>query len=95
MSLASRAKFLSETDMQKIHEASLYLLENKGVIFKAPEAVELFKQHGARVDGELVYIPKSLVEECLKQVPSEFLVEAINPERSITIGGESLIIHPD
>ena len=94
MSLATRAKFLSEADMQKIHEASLYLLENKGVIFKAPEAVELFKQHGARVDGELVYIPTSLVEECLKQVPSEFRVEAINPERSITIGGDNLIIHP-
>lgn len=86
-------KFLSDRDLQRIHEASLYLLENKGVVFKSADAIELLKSHGARVDGEKVYMPRKLVEKCLQQVPSAFRVEAINAKNSVKIGGD-FIVHP-
>jgi trimethylamine--corrinoid protein Co-methyltransferase len=69
MNLFQRPKFISDQDMQRIHEASLYLLENKGIVFKSPEALALLKEHGARVDGEIAYLPKALVEDCLAKVP--------------------------
>ena len=93
MNLFQKPKFLSDKDMQRIHEASLYLLEHKGVVFKSPEALALLREHGARVDGEIAYIPKEFVEKCLARAPQSFQVDAINPERSVTVGGD-FIIHP-
>lgn len=49
---------------------------------------------GGHVEGEIVFLPSSLVEECLKNVPSTFVVEAVDPKKAVTIGGDSLIIHP-
>ncbi len=94
MKLYQKPQFLSETEMQKVHEASVYLLKTKGVIFKSPKAVAILKGKGATVDGEKVFFPESLIEECLRLAPSSFRVEAINPGRSVVIGGKDLIIHP-
>lgn len=94
MQLFQKPKFLSDSEMQRIHEASLYLLKTKGVIFKSPRAVEILKKKGAAVEGEKVFLPERLVEECLSLVPSSFRVEAINPSRAVVIGGNDLVIHP-
>ena len=83
MKLYQKPQFLSETEMQKVHEASVYLLKTKGVIFKSPKAVAILKGKGATVDGEKVFFPESLIEECLRLAPSSFRVEAINPGRSV------------
>lgn len=85
--------FFSNEQMQRIHEASIEILKNKGVVFKSETAREALKEKGAAVDGDIVYIPEQLVNQCLKQTPSTFKVDAINPERSVQIGG-SLVIHP-
>lgn len=42
MKLFQKPKFLSDSDMQRIHEASIYLLEHKGVVFRSPETRERF-----------------------------------------------------
>ena len=55
-----------------IHEYSLKILKEVGAVFHCPEAIEIFKKHGARTDGETVYIPRSMVEEALKTVPASF-----------------------
>ncbi len=94
MQLFSKPKFLSDSDMQKIHEATIYLLENKGVVFHSPEAIEIFKKAGAKIDGDIVYISRELVEACLKTVPLSFKMEAVNPSKAVTIGTGHLIIHP-
>jgi trimethylamine--corrinoid protein Co-methyltransferase len=93
MALVQPPKFLSRSDMERLHEGSLTLLEKKGIVFDLPEAVELFEKAGARVEGKTVFIPRSLVESSLKQLPSTFRMEAVNPSRSVTIG-QGLCIHP-
>lgn len=93
MSLYRKAGFLSEEQMRRIHAASLYLLKNKGVVFKSEKARKLLELNGAKVDGEIVYFPENLVEKCIKSVPDSFIVEAVNPDRSVKIGGD-FIIHP-
>lgn len=93
MKLYQKPKFLSENEMQRIHEASVFILEKKGIVFKSKEAIEYFKSKGCSVEGKKVFIPPALVEDCLKQAPSKFRVHAINPDNSFTVG-EGLIIHP-
>ncbi len=54
----------------RIHEASLKVLADTGVWFRdCPEAIDLLEGHGCAVDGYRVRFPKSLVEECLTQLP--------------------------
>jgi trimethylamine--corrinoid protein Co-methyltransferase len=61
-----------EPEIEKIHECSLRVLDEIGALFHCDEAVEVFKKHGARTDGQVVYISQSLVEGALKTVPKSF-----------------------
>lgn len=96
MSLYQRPMFLTKEHMEKIHETSLKLLERKGVVFQSEKAREILSQHGARVDGEIVFMPRELIENSLKTVPDSFRVDAINQERSVQVGGKDseMVIHP-
>jgi trimethylamine--corrinoid protein Co-methyltransferase len=71
--IGGQYKPLSEKNIVKIHETSLRILEEirKGAL---EEALQVFKKHGAKIDGEIVRIPLSTVEEALKLVPHEFLM---------------------
>lgn len=88
-----KPEFFSKEQMQKIHESSLEILSSTGVVFQSEKARMLLQEHGAKVEGEKVFIPESLVNECLKLVPSTFRVDAVNPDKAVQIGG-SLVVHP-
>ncbi len=93
MNWCAKPKFFSEEEMQDIHNKSLELLKEKGVVFKSEKARKVLENAGAKVEGEIVFIPEDLVDKCLKSVPSSFRMDAVNSDRAVTIGGD-LIIHP-
>ena len=93
MGVFRKAGFLTGEQMEKVHSQSVYLLEHKGVVFKSPKAREILVKNGAREEGEIIYFPGELIEKSLRQTPESFRVDAINPERSVQIGGD-FIIHP-
>lgn len=78
-----RYQILSENDIQMIHENSLKILEEVGVVFQYEPALEVFREHGARVDGQTVCIPRGLVECSIESAPSEFTLYARDPKRNI------------
>jgi trimethylamine--corrinoid protein Co-methyltransferase len=57
-----------------------------GVQFAKPEAVELFRKAGQRVDGEVVFLDPEFVLEQVALAPREFDVQARNPANSVHIG---------
>ncbi|MHC4563580.1 MAG: trimethylamine methyltransferase family protein [Planctomycetota bacterium] len=62
---------LTGDDVQRIHNASVKVLEDVGVWFaKCPQVVDFLVQHGCqRVDSEHVRVPRELVAECLARPP--------------------------
>jgi len=61
---------LNDEGLARIHDASLQVLAKTGVWFHdCPDAIEILKAHGCAVEGYRVRFPKSLVEECLTQLP--------------------------
>jgi len=62
-----------------------------GVQFAKPEAVELFRQAGQSVDGEVVRLDPEFVLEQVAQAPREFDVQARNPANSVHIGGDDMV----
>ena len=65
---------LDQAEMERIHAQSLRILAAAGVRVQDPECRELLARAGAQVDpdGEKVYLPGRLVEECLALAPAHF-----------------------
>lgn len=93
MSLATKFRVLSSADLNRVHEATVRVLEETGIGFQEKEVQELFKKHGAKVEGEIVYISRKMLEDALKTVPSTFKWWARNEANSIVVGGEQERTH--
>jgi len=89
-----RIKIVGDEDLPRIHEASIDLLENTGLIFEHEEALGVFKKHGAKVEGKTVYIPRDMAETAMKQTPTIYRHVARNDQQSVTIG-DGIAPHPN
>lgn len=78
-------QFLTEEDMERIHDRSLHLLETVGVQIQHEEALRQLEKAGASVDKQsaLVRMPKKMVEECLRVAPKEYKFAGRNPKHDI------------
>ncbi|MBF7095684.1 trimethylamine methyltransferase family protein [Alkalibacter mobilis] len=64
--------FVTKESVELIHEKSLHLLKTKGIRFSSEELLELFKERGLKVDGEIVYFTEEIVNEALASCPRNF-----------------------
>jgi len=85
---------LDEAGLERIHEASLQILEQVGIDFRDAEALELWKSAGAEIERWRVRIPRELLMDLVAKAPAEFTVHARNPERSTVIGGDRVAFAP-
>jgi trimethylamine--corrinoid protein Co-methyltransferase len=86
---------LNEEALQIIETNAETILEEIGVNFvQNPGALKLWREAGAEIIGERVRIPRGLARELCKTAPSSFTQHARNPERSVEIGGKSLVLAP-
>jgi trimethylamine--corrinoid protein Co-methyltransferase len=65
---------MTTTQCQKIHWASLEMLERYGVKLHDQQAIDLLKKGGADVDGNLVYVPSGMVEKAFTTVPKRVVL---------------------
>ncbi|MCK0143721.1 trimethylamine methyltransferase family protein [Aliiroseovarius sp. F20344] len=88
-------EILNEEAMEIIEYNAETVLEEIGVNFvENPAALERWKEAGADIDGERVRIPRGLARELCKTAPSSYTQHARNPERSVEIGGKTLVLAP-
>jgi trimethylamine--corrinoid protein Co-methyltransferase len=89
-----RFEYFSDDDVRKIHEATLRVLETVGVDFGYAPAVEVFKKAGCKVDGQRVFLAPEMVMEQVAKAPSEYTLQARNPEKNVVIGGDHIAYIP-
>jgi trimethylamine--corrinoid protein Co-methyltransferase len=87
-------QFLKKEEIERMHNASMDLLENVGVVFHDDEAVEIFRRRDVRSDGKKVFLREKDVLVALGTAPSRFSIAARNPEKSIQLGGEDFAFAP-
>lgn len=75
----------SDDEIASMHEASLRTLEELGVKVLLPEARRLYRQGGARVDGEMVFIGRELVEAALASAPRSITCRAGARDRDVLL----------
>lgn len=94
MALKSRMEVLTKEDLMRVHEATLKILRETGVVFHNDEAIEVFKKHGAKVENKTVYISGEMVDQALSTAPRSFRMQARNDKYSLTVG-EGFLIQPN
>ena len=80
--------------VERIDAASMDILENIGVQFRDPIALEDWKEAGAKVEGERVYLDRGLVRELIATIPSDFTYHARNPKNNVRLGGRHSVFVP-
>jgi len=89
----SKIKLVNNSDLQKIHDQTIAVLEQTGIKFHSEESIEIFKKHGAKVDGKIVYIAEEMLERAINNIPKQFTWHAIDPQNNIQVGGEQDRVH--
>ncbi|MCO8146059.1 trimethylamine methyltransferase family protein [Rhodovulum tesquicola] len=88
-------ELLSAEALAIIEDNAERLLEEIGVNFvENPAALDRWRAAGADVQGERVRLPRGLARQLCATAPARFTQHARNPERSVEIGGRSLVLAP-
>src|SRR5439155_623805 len=85
---------LSKDEVHTIHEQAMTILEEIGVDFLHERARSLFQQAGMRVEDNRVRFERAFVMEQVAKTPSTFELQARNPTRSVTLGGDNVVTAP-
>ncbi|HIZ77513.1 MAG TPA: trimethylamine methyltransferase family protein [Firmicutes bacterium] len=81
---------MTKTKLQLIHEASMKILARTGMKFHHPEAVEILKNHGIKVENNVAYFTEDQLMYWVRKAPSRFTLYARNPEHNVVIGGDEI-----
>jgi len=92
--LKTKLEVLSKDDLLRVHEATLKILRETGVVFHSEEALSIFKKHGARVENKTVFISREMVDQALSTAPKTFRMRARNDKYSLTVG-EGFLVQPN
>lgn len=92
MQMKAYEKYISADDVQNIHEKTLYVMQNVGIMIEHDEACSLLESKGARVSGHTVFFTEKMINDALKLAQKTF--EIYSSKGNLTIGNGSLIVGP-
>jgi trimethylamine--corrinoid protein Co-methyltransferase len=80
---------LDRHQVERIHERSLDLLADTGVVFNTRKALDVLAALDCPVDYERTWasLPRSVVEWALTQAPRVVVLQARDPERQVVLNG--------
>jgi len=88
------ATLLAPAQVERIHDASLEILENVGLLVRNERARSYFARHGCQVDAEteVVKFPRAIVEECRQAYPPKFTFHGREPQYDRTLPDDAPVI---
>ena len=90
-------EMLHEEALTTIEDHAEQLLEEIGLEIRGdPDAIRLWREAGAQVEGDCrIRVPRGLARSIVRRsAPASFIQHARNPARSVTIGGRSTVLAP-
>jgi trimethylamine--corrinoid protein Co-methyltransferase len=88
------AAFLTDGEVRRVHEASLEILEQVGLLVRNARAREIFAHHGCKVEagGEHVRFPRAVIEEHRAGIPGKFTFRARDPQFDRTVPDDAPVV---
>ena len=87
---------LDEAGLSLIEENAETILNEIGIEFRDDEeALQIWRDAGAEIDGERVRFPRGLCRKLIMDsAPEQFVQHARNPANSVVIGGNNVVMVP-
>jgi trimethylamine--corrinoid protein Co-methyltransferase len=85
---------LTSQQVERVHQASLEILESVGLLVRNPKARDYYHKYGCQVDSEtqVVKLPPPVVAEFSQAFPSKFTFHGRDPNFDRTIPDDSPVI---
>ena len=97
--IAPRLKWdvLSPAEIERMHEATLTIMEGTGIRFPSPRALDILEKGGCRVDRaqQLAKLPRAVVMEAVAQAPREYVLAGRDPACDMLIDGRHCYLSND
>ena len=71
---------------QMIHDAAIEIMRDVGIKVHNAKALEIFKQNGVRVEGDVVHLTEEQVWHWVKMAPNTFTIQGRNPKYKVEMG---------
>ncbi len=84
----------SDDEAANMHDAALEMLETLGMKVLLPEARQIFRAGGARIDDEMVYIGREMIEAALAAAPKSIHCHAGARHRDVVLELGALAFQP-
>ncbi|MEM6308421.1 MAG: trimethylamine methyltransferase family protein [Pseudomonadota bacterium] len=84
----------SDDEIENMHNTALRMLEELGMKVLHPEAARFFREAGARVDGEMVYFGRDIIEDAIAKAPKSIECRAGARDRDLTLELGTLAFQP-
>ncbi|MBN1218888.1 MAG: trimethylamine methyltransferase family protein [Anaerolineae bacterium] len=90
-------EILLPEQLERLHQASLHILENVGLDFLDDEALDIWQKAGAKVDraARRVWPDRGLVLEAIAQAPVSFTWRARYPAHNVVVGNNFITFGPN
>jgi trimethylamine---corrinoid protein Co-methyltransferase len=82
---------LDADGVQAIHQGTMAILRDIGIEFLNPEAVDILRKAGCRVQGTNVRMDEDFVMEMLRHAPAQFTMTPRNLDRALVMGGAHML----
>jgi len=86
-----RFEILDEAALEELERGWRRIVSELGIEFLHADALEYLRKAGQNCEGELVKFDPDWILEQVAKAPAEFTLQARNPERSVQIGGKSMV----
>lgn len=92
-----KKEILTQAELETLKEKTLYILDEVGAHFPSTKALEIFADHGARVDmdEEIVRIPPDLVKKAMSTAPRSFILGGREPRFDLLLDGSCSYLSTD
>ncbi|MFK7869678.1 MAG: trimethylamine methyltransferase family protein [Roseobacter sp.] len=87
-------RVFSDDQIADMHDTALRTLEELGVKVLLPEALQVFRKAGARVEGDMVYLGRDIVAAAVQSAPKSILGRAGARDRDVLLELGSLVFQP-
>jgi trimethylamine--corrinoid protein Co-methyltransferase len=90
-------ELLPPDQIERLHQASMQILEDTGLDFRDEEALDIWQKAGAKVDRAQshVWLDRGLVMEAVASAPTSFTWRARNPRHNVVVGQDYLTFGPN
>ena len=87
---SSAEEILDDSRFRLIHNATMAILEKRGIRVESPRLVEFATRHGIRSDGNILFFTEAQVETAIAQTPGSFTLLARNPSFHVNFDLDSV-----